>query len=73
MEEGRFVEIGPPDQVIGNPREELTRQFLARFLRGDGRPTTTKVGRSRRDRGNPERSTGVGGLHGRAAVPAVTE
>jgi len=35
MEEGRFVEIGPPDQVIGNPREELTRQFLARFLRGD--------------------------------------
>jgi ABC-type histidine transport system ATPase subunit len=35
MEEGRFVEIGPPEQVIGSPREELTRQFLARFLRGD--------------------------------------
>jgi len=35
MEEGRFVEIGPPEQVIGNPREEQTRQFLARFLRGD--------------------------------------
>jgi polar amino acid transport system ATP-binding protein len=35
MEEGRFVEIGPPEQVIGNPREPLTRQFLARFLRGD--------------------------------------
>ncbi|HKG57711.1 MAG TPA: amino acid ABC transporter ATP-binding protein, partial [Candidatus Limnocylindrales bacterium] len=34
MEEGRFVEIGPSDQVIENPREELTRQFLARFLRG---------------------------------------
>ena len=35
MEEGRFLEIGPPEQVIGNPREEQTRQFLARFLRGD--------------------------------------
>jgi ABC-type glutathione transport system ATPase component len=35
MEEGRFIEIGPPEQVIGKPREEQTRQFLARFLRGD--------------------------------------
>jgi ABC-type polar amino acid transport system ATPase subunit len=34
MEEGRFVEIGPPEQVIDSPREELTRLFLARFLRG---------------------------------------
>jgi ABC-type histidine transport system ATPase subunit len=32
MEEGVFVEIGPPEQVIDHPREERTRQFLARFL-----------------------------------------
>jgi polar amino acid transport system ATP-binding protein len=38
MEEGNFVEIGPPEQVIDNPKEERTRQFLARFLRGAERP-----------------------------------
>ncbi len=38
MEEGVFVEIGPPEQVIDNPREDRTRQFLARFLRGAERP-----------------------------------
>jgi ABC-type polar amino acid transport system ATPase subunit len=32
MEDGVFVEIGPPEQVIENPQEERTRQFLARFL-----------------------------------------
>jgi ABC-type polar amino acid transport system ATPase subunit len=38
MEEGRFVEIGPPEQVIDKPREAQTRQFLARFLRDAERP-----------------------------------
>jgi ABC-type polar amino acid transport system ATPase subunit len=38
MEDGNFVEIGPPEQVIDNPKEERTRQFLARFLRGAERP-----------------------------------
>jgi polar amino acid transport system ATP-binding protein len=38
MEEGRFVEIGPPGQVIDKPREAQTRQFLARFLRDAERP-----------------------------------
>jgi ABC-type polar amino acid transport system ATPase subunit len=32
MEAGEWVEIGPPEQVVDDPREERTRQFLARFL-----------------------------------------
>ena len=36
MEEGVFVEIGPPEEVIDRPREERTRRFLSRFL-GAGR------------------------------------
>ena len=31
MDEGLIVEEGPPQQVISQPREERTRQFLARF------------------------------------------
>jgi len=34
MDEGLFVEIGPPEQVISNPKDERTRTFLARFLHG---------------------------------------
>jgi polar amino acid transport system ATP-binding protein len=30
MDEGRIVEQGTPDEVIGNPREERTRAFLAK-------------------------------------------
>jgi polar amino acid transport system ATP-binding protein len=32
MEAGEWVEIGPPEQVVDDPREERTRQLLARFL-----------------------------------------
>jgi polar amino acid transport system ATP-binding protein len=32
MEQGEWVEIGPPEQVVDDPREERTRKFLARFL-----------------------------------------
>jgi polar amino acid transport system ATP-binding protein len=32
MEEGVFVEVGPPEQVIDRPQVERTRQFLSRFL-----------------------------------------
>jgi polar amino acid transport system ATP-binding protein len=32
MDGGVVVEEGPPDQVIGNPREERTKEFLARVL-----------------------------------------
>jgi polar amino acid transport system ATP-binding protein len=32
MDEGEFVEIGPPEQVLGNPHDERTRRFLQRFL-----------------------------------------
>jgi L-cystine transport system ATP-binding protein len=31
MEDGVVVEQGPPKQVFGSPREERTKQFLARF------------------------------------------
>ncbi len=34
MDDGLFVEIGPPEQVLSNPRDERTRTFLARFLHG---------------------------------------
>jgi len=59
MEEGRFVEIGPPDQVIGNPREELTRQFLARFLRGD------------EDDGRRRRTAEAAAIEGTPSAPLV--
>lgn len=32
MDQGVILEAGPPEQVIGDPREERTRQFLARVL-----------------------------------------
>jgi polar amino acid transport system ATP-binding protein len=33
LHEGRIVESGPPAQVLGEPREEETRKFLARLLK----------------------------------------
>lgn len=33
LEQGRILEDGPPDQVLENPREARTREFLARVLR----------------------------------------
>jgi ABC-type polar amino acid transport system ATPase subunit len=32
IEEGRFVEVGPPEEILDHPRDERTRRFLARFL-----------------------------------------
>jgi ABC-type histidine transport system ATPase subunit len=32
IEAGEFAEVGPPEQVLDNPKDERTRQFLARFL-----------------------------------------
>lgn len=29
---GKIVEIGPPEQIFGNPRDERTRNFLRHFL-----------------------------------------
>ena len=31
MDDGMIVEEGPPQEVIGAPKEERTRQFLSRF------------------------------------------
>ncbi|CAN5753209.1 amino acid ABC transporter ATP-binding protein [soil metagenome] len=36
LDEGLIVEEGPPEQVLDAPREELTQQFLRRFLRESG-------------------------------------
>ena len=32
MDDGQFIEIGPPEQVLSNPTDERTRTFLNRFL-----------------------------------------
>ncbi|MEX3815933.1 amino acid ABC transporter ATP-binding protein [Paraburkholderia sp. BR13439] len=32
MHGGKILEIGPPAQVLGNPREERTREFLSKVL-----------------------------------------
>ena len=32
MEEGEIVEQGPPEQVLNEPRDDRTKQFLRRFL-----------------------------------------
>lgn len=32
MDDGVVVEYGPPEQVIGNPKEERTKQFLERYF-----------------------------------------
>ena len=33
MDEGRFVETGPPEELFTNPRDERTRQFLSHLHR----------------------------------------
>jgi len=35
IDEGAVVEYGPPEQVIGNPREERTKQFLERYFENE--------------------------------------
>ncbi len=32
LDAGKILEEGPPDQIFGSPKEERTRQFLARIL-----------------------------------------
>jgi ABC-type polar amino acid transport system ATPase subunit len=32
IDDGVFIEVGPPAQVIDNPRDPMTREFLARTL-----------------------------------------
>ena len=32
LDKGRILEEGPPDQIFGDPREQRTREFLARVL-----------------------------------------
>jgi ABC-type polar amino acid transport system ATPase subunit len=37
MDEGRFIEIGPPEQLFDNPQDERTRDFLSAFVRMERR------------------------------------
>ncbi|HBU00603.1 MAG TPA: polar amino acid ABC transporter ATP-binding protein, partial [Thermotoga naphthophila] len=32
MDEGRIVEMGPPEKIFSNPENERTREFLGHFL-----------------------------------------
>jgi polar amino acid transport system ATP-binding protein len=32
IEEGVFLEVGTPDEVLGNPKDQRTKEFLARTL-----------------------------------------
>jgi ABC-type polar amino acid transport system ATPase subunit len=38
MEEGAIVEQGPADEVLNDPRDQRTKQFLRRFLEADAVP-----------------------------------
>jgi ABC-type histidine transport system ATPase subunit len=40
LEEGIIMEEGPPEQVLDDPREEATKQFLRRFLSEGARAPT---------------------------------
>jgi ABC-type polar amino acid transport system ATPase subunit len=37
MDEGNFVEIGPPAQIFDDPQDERTKAFLSAFARLEGR------------------------------------
>jgi ABC-type histidine transport system ATPase subunit len=32
MDEGRLLEVGPPDEILRAPKEERTRSFLRRII-----------------------------------------
>jgi polar amino acid transport system ATP-binding protein len=32
MEQGQIIEDGPPDQVLNNPQDPRTKQFMRRFI-----------------------------------------
>ena len=52
IDEGVFVEVGPPEQVIDNPTDHRTREFLARTLGRGPRPRGRRDPRAeRRGRG----------------------
>jgi polar amino acid transport system ATP-binding protein len=36
MDDGAFIEVGPPCQLLDAPQDDRTRKFLARFLTPTG-------------------------------------
>jgi polar amino acid transport system ATP-binding protein len=53
MDGGVIVEEGPPEEVIGNPKEERTRTFLSRVLD----PTHVHPGTTKYDHPEPQKAT----------------
>jgi ABC-type polar amino acid transport system ATPase subunit len=49
IEEGVFLEVGPPDQVIDRPQDPRTREFLARTLGAAHVPQGGEVHEPQRD------------------------
>ena len=70
IDEGVFLEVGPPEQVIDNPQDPRTRDFLAR---GRGaRPRRGRRARPRRQRAPPRgRGSGAPGHSPRGARPPL--
>jgi polar amino acid transport system ATP-binding protein len=54
MDGGVIVEEGPPEEVIGNPKEERTRAFLSRVLD----PTHVHPGTTKYDHPEPQKTSG---------------
>lgn len=54
IEDGTFVEVGPPDEVIDAPRDPRTREFLARTL-GKAHVTSADTDAAVRERDAAER------------------
>lgn len=60
LDEGRIIEEGPPEQVLDDPREESTKNFLRRFLsEGAKAPTVAE-----RDQTSPMAGDVLGGITG---------
>ncbi len=55
IQEGSFIEAGPPEQVLDAPKDERTQAFLARFL------SAPSAGRRRRPDGRRRRSVAAPG------------
>lgn len=43
IEDGTFLEVGPPDELLDHPKDERTQRFLQRFLGRPRRPDAASV------------------------------
>ena len=68
IDEGVFVEVGPPEQVIDNPQDPRTREFLARTL---GEATSTRA--ARHEPSGAARPRHEGAAHGSTRRTAIAQ